>query len=65
MKISRLFDTQTSVIVLLLVLACLILSSVIPPLMSPDEQDHIERAYLLGKGVFLLDQPEGMSSGGI
>ncbi|TNJ36588.1 DUF2142 domain-containing protein [Prosthecochloris vibrioformis] len=64
LRISRYFDLQTSVVVALLLFACLILSSVIPPLKSPDEHDHIERAYLLGKGVFLLDQPEGKSSGG-
>lgn len=40
------------------------LSSVIPPLMSPDEPNHIERAYLLEKGVVVLDRKEGNSSGG-
>lgn len=51
-------------IVLLLFSCCIFLSAVIPPLKSPDEHDHIERAYLLGKGVFVLDSPAGSSSGG-
>lgn len=50
--------------VLLLLIGCLILTSIIPPLKSPDEHDHIERAYLLGKGVIVLDRQEGRSSGG-
>lgn len=50
-------------VVLLLFLGCYFLSTVIPPLKSPDEHDHIERAYLLGKGVFVLNQPERQSSG--
>lgn len=45
-------------------LGCFFLSSVIPPLTSPDEHDHIERAYLLGKGVLVLDRLDGKSSGG-
>lgn len=31
---------------------------------SPDEHDHIERAYLLGKGVIVSARPEGKASGG-
>ncbi|MBV1750286.1 MAG: DUF2142 domain-containing protein [Desulfarculus sp.] len=41
------------------------LSSLIPPLQSPDEFDHVERAYLLSKGAIILDAPEGQSSGGM
>lgn len=51
-------------ILLLLLAGCAILAYVIPPLKSPDEHDHIERAYLLGKGVLVLDRPAGKSSGG-
>ncbi|WP_386077637.1 DUF2142 domain-containing protein [Vreelandella sp. F11] len=51
-------------VILLLLIGCLVLSSIIPPLKSPDEHDHIERAYLLGKGVVVLDRPDGKSSGG-
>lgn len=50
--------------IIILFLGCFFLSSVIPPLMSPDEGDHIKRAYLLGKGVIVLDRPEGEASGG-
>lgn len=51
-------------IIALLVISCSILSVIIPPFQSPDEHDHIKRAYLLSKGVLVLDQPEGKSSGG-
>lgn len=39
-------------------------SAMIPPFQSPDEFDHIKRAYLLSKGQFILDTPQGFSSGG-
>lgn len=50
-------------------IACLIfigtmLSSIIPPFQSPDEFDHIKRAYLLSKGQFTLASPPNTSSGG-
>ena len=48
----------------MLVIGCSILSVIIPPFQSPDEHDHIKRAYLLSKGVLVLDRPEGTSSGG-
>ncbi|RLJ98539.1 DUF2142 domain-containing protein [Ruegeria conchae] len=35
-----------------------------PPFQSPDEFDHVERAYLLSKGQFLLSTDEGRASGG-
>jgi uncharacterized membrane protein len=54
----------TFIVVLLLFVGCVFLSSVIPPLKSPDEHDHIERAYLLGKGVIVLDQLKNAPSGG-
>jgi uncharacterized membrane protein len=41
-----------------------ILSTVIPPFQSPDEFEHITRAYLLGRGEFVLEAPVGQSSGG-
>ncbi|MBU4278536.1 MAG: DUF2142 domain-containing protein [Proteobacteria bacterium] len=46
-------------------IAGMFLSFLIPPLQSPDELDHIERAYLLSKGTIILDAPEGRSSGGM
>lgn len=55
---------KTLFVVLLLFFGNFILLSVIPPLKSPDEHDHIERAYLLGKGVFLLDGINERNSGG-
>lgn len=48
----------------MLAIGCSILSVIIPPFQSPDEHDHIKRAYLLSKGVLALDRPEGKSSGG-
>jgi uncharacterized membrane protein len=53
-----------AVIALMLLVGCALLSVLIPPLKSPDEPDHIERAYLLSKGVWVLDHPDGKSSGG-
>ncbi len=48
-----------------LVLASAVLMSVVvPPFQSPDEFDHVERAYLLGKGQWLLDSPDDQMSGG-
>jgi uncharacterized membrane protein len=49
----------------LLVLAAGIgLSSLIPPIQSPDEHSHLLRAYLISKGELGLSTPGGMSSGG-
>lgn len=42
----------------------ILLSSLLPPLQSPDEPDHIKRAYLLSKGQVLLESPKEKSSGG-
>ncbi|CAN1568525.1 COG4713 Predicted membrane protein [Burkholderiaceae bacterium] len=43
----------------------LLLSTVIPPFQSPDEFEHITRAYLLGNGDIVLKAPAGQSSGGM
>ena len=40
------------------------LSTLTPPFQSPDEFEHITRAYLLGRGEFILSAPLGQSSGG-
>jgi uncharacterized membrane protein len=61
---EQLMHNRTFSVILIFITGCLLLSSVIPPLQSPDEHDHIERAYLFGKGVVVLDRPEGKSSGG-
>lgn len=42
-----------------------ILSALIPSFMSPDEVDHVKRAYWLSQGKILLDNPPGQSSGGM
>jgi uncharacterized membrane protein len=52
-------------IVLLALVAGSLVATVIPPLQSPDEADHIKRAYLLGSGIIILDAPPGLPSGGM
>lgn len=42
-----------------------LLSTVIPPFQSPDEFEHITRAYLLGNGDVVLKAPARQSSGGM
>lgn len=51
--------------ILLLILTGTFLSSLIPPFQSPDEFDHIKRAYLLSKGVIVLESSGGNASGGM
>lgn len=58
-------DKFSAVAALLMLTACIFISSLIPPFQSPDEHDHIERAYLLSRGQFILDTPEGGQSGGL
>lgn len=53
-----------SPVILLAIIAGALFSAMIPPMQSPDEIDHIKRAYLLSKGQFILDTPAGYSSGG-
>lgn len=36
----------------------------IPPMQSPDENQHFSKAYLVAHGDFLLTSPEGLMSGG-
>ena len=50
--------------VILLGLAALYIGTTVPPFQSPDEFDHIERAYLLAQGQFFLENRNGLSSGG-
>jgi uncharacterized membrane protein len=42
----------------------LCMSSITPPMQSPDEPAHIGRAYLLTKGQIMLDAPKEQHSGG-
>jgi hypothetical protein len=39
--------------------------AMIPPFQSPDEVDHIKRAYFLTQGYILLEAPPGNASGGM
>lgn len=51
--------------VFLLVCFAIVISAIVPPLMSPDEADHIKRAYFLTKGEIVLDSISGGDSGGM
>jgi uncharacterized membrane protein len=59
----RLLNRRTQLIACLIFIGTM-LSSIIPPFQSPDEFDHIKRAYLLSKGQFTLVSPPNTSSGG-
>lgn len=48
----------------LIVLSSLLLTALVPPFQSPDELDHIKRAYVLSRGHLLLQAPPGEASGG-
>lgn len=50
--------------ILLILIVGSFFSALIPPLQSPDEPDHIKRAYLLSKGTIVLDAPQGSNSSG-
>ena len=63
-QLLKKLTTAPSGMAILLLVGCAFLSVLIPPLKSPDEPDHIERAYLLAKGTWVLDRPAGKSSGG-
>jgi uncharacterized membrane protein len=51
--------------ILIIFIVGIFFSAIIPPLQSPDELDHVKRAYLLSKGTILLDAQTGTSSGGM
>ncbi|MEX5683700.1 DUF2142 domain-containing protein [Pseudomonas silesiensis] len=53
------------VIALLIFFVCYVISLLTPPFQSPDEINHIKRAYLLGSGKIVLDTPPGNPSGGM
>src|SRR5882762_2404479 len=48
-----------------LIILVQIISFVIPPFQSPDEPDHLKRAYLLSKGEVFLGSSNGMTGGEI
>ncbi len=62
------FQNTTCRISLWLILLMLVVGSffsiLIPPLQSPDEADHIERAYLLSKGTIILDVSKDLNASG-
>jgi len=39
-------------------------SALVPPIQSPDETEHLKRAYLVSKGRLFLETPPGQSYGG-
>lgn len=55
----------SSVFLLGLFIVCSIFATLIPPFQSPDEFEHIKRAYLFGKGEVVLAAAENQSSGGM
>ncbi|ACE84215.1 DUF2142 domain-containing protein [Cellvibrio japonicus] len=57
-------SSNVLLMVILFVVSTIFLSSLIPPFQSPDEQDHLKRAYLLSQGRISMITPEGQSTGG-
>ena len=47
-----------------LLIGGLVLSTLTPPLQSPDEGSHLARAYLLTNGDFFLDKQDGVGNSG-
>lgn len=43
---------------------CFVLTEILPPMQSPDEPEHVKRAWFLTQGVILLEHPQGNLSGG-
>lgn len=60
---GRLLEVPLTWIVLLFLVAGTFMSALIPPFQSPDEFDHVKRAYFLSQGTILLDAPAGQQSG--
>ncbi|WFC68438.1 DUF2142 domain-containing protein [Achromobacter denitrificans] len=52
-------------LIALFVLTCVTMATLIPSMQSPDEFDHVKRAYLLGKGAFTLQASADQGSGGM
>jgi uncharacterized membrane protein len=58
--------TFSDVFIVVLLLSAVFTTAIIPPFQSPDEFDHIKRAYLLSKAKVILDAPDdGGWSGGM
>lgn len=63
--ILKSFENKATLWVILLLLALgSVFSALIPPFQSPDEFNHIKRAYLLTKGQILLKSTQGQPAGG-
>jgi uncharacterized membrane protein len=52
-------------VIVSLFLLCNLITVLIPSFQSPDEFEHIKRAYLFGRGDIVLSAPAGQSSGGM
>lgn len=50
-------------LVLIIGFAAFVISVITPPFMSPDEIDHLKRAYGLLDGTIILEAPAGQNSG--
>lgn len=68
LALGRLADpnqrAKALVFTLLLALVA-VYSAIVPPLQSPDECSHLKRAYLLTRGVIMLDVHPTHGSGGM
>jgi uncharacterized membrane protein len=56
--------TEAGVTAAAVVLLAAAFGAVTPPFQSPDEFDHVERAYQLSAGQWLQERPAGRDSGG-
>ncbi len=61
---GRLLKVPVMWIVLLFLVGGTFMSALIPPFQSPDEFEHVKRAYFLSHGTILLEAPAGQQSGG-
>jgi uncharacterized membrane protein len=63
-KLSSVTPTTISdIFIAVLLLSAVFTAAIIPPFQSPDEFDHIKRAYLLSKAKVTLDAPIDDASG--
>jgi uncharacterized membrane protein len=56
-------NKQLLIVLFLLFVTTSLTSLLIPPLQSPDEPNHLKRAYLLSKGEIFLDSKDGITGG--
>lgn len=54
-----------NLVIVSLFFLCNLITVLIPSFQSPDEFEHIKRAYLFGRGDIVLSAPAGQSSGGM